>query len=125
MSFLHLDTAYTDQWSNLTLAFGSDRILLDNSDEFRLSAKEIDYLDALTKRFRETARLVLPLPSVFARGVREIVPDSAPHDRHRALKTLQGLRRGRILAEAQRVDIDSKLLHAFEIELGAHIQEVP
>lgn len=121
---MNLDTAQTDLELHLTLALTLYSFLQENGNLFQLSIQEADYLDALDRRFKETQKLLEPLPTTLAEKVRARYPSYSARRQQQILNAWLVEREARIRQQVGRIDIDSKLLHAFETELEDHVHRV-
>ncbi|CDU25437.1 uncharacterized protein SPSC_05330 [Sporisorium scitamineum] len=89
---------------------------------YQLSSQETDYLNALEKRFEATAQLMDTFAGLLPRLVTANDPHALPVYRQRISNQTRTVRNWLIQAHSRQIDIDSKLLHAFEFELGDSIK---
>lgn len=91
--------------------------MLNRLGRSQLSQEEANYLRALRDRFAQMDDLMRPLPTALSLAVRSELPRSHPMYRESLLRLRLNLRKARIQAKSRDVEINSKLLSAFEAEM--------
>lgn len=84
-----------------------------------LNPKAVGYLQALDSRFKTTSELLAPLPTTLRAVIDTQLPLATPHEKEAAVSSLLWARNNEIRRQSRQINIDIRLLHAFEGEMNA------